>query len=177
MLETSAVHPLVEVADDSALRARVMSPYKPQCQYLKSATLKAEGDIEEGEYLTGNANFQIPESCYIDDTGHFNAVEFNICYNQLMYYTIAKAVKEQSANMFCQWDMETYWRRQLPDILIVDFRSSFKRPLESNNFYGEIEFVSSRLIRAFQYINTLIRFTDDSKGYCEGAVKLAIINN
>jgi hypothetical protein len=34
----------------------------------------------------------IPESCYIDDTGHFNAVEFNICFNQLAYVLFGKCV-------------------------------------------------------------------------------------
>lgn len=168
---------LIQFDDDPELLKRVMSPYKNQCQYLKETSLISEGEIADGEYLTGKATFSIPESCYIDDTGHFNAVEFNICYNQLMYYTIAKAVKEQAAQMFTTWDMEAYWRRQLPDILIVDFKSSFKRPLNSKRFYGQIEFVSSRSIKRFQYINTLIRFTDDEKGHCEGAVKLAIINS
>lgn len=177
MLVTNEVGSAVKYPDDPALLKRVMSPYKDHCQYMKTATLKAEGNLDEGESLTGNARFQIPESCYIDDTGHFNAVEFNICYNQLMYYTIAKAVKEQAAEMFSHWDMDMYWLRQLPDILIADFKSTFKRPLESKNFYGEIEFVASRSIRTFQYINTLIRFNDDGKGYCEGAVKLAIINS
>ncbi len=167
----------IKFADDPVLLERVMSPYKDHCKYMKAATLKAEGNFAEGEYLTGNANFQIPESCYIDDTGHFNAVEFNLCYNQLMYYTIAKAVKEQAAEMFSHWDMGMYWKRQLPDILIADFNSSFRRPLDSENFYGEIEFVASRSIRTLQYINTLIRFTDDGTGHCEGAVKLAIINS
>lgn len=177
MLVTQATSAIVKYPDDPSLLSRVLSPYKEHCQYLKSATLNAEGNLNNGEYLTGNAIFQIPESCYIDDTGHFNAVEFNICYNQLMYYTIAKAVKEQAAEMFRHWNMDMYWRRQLPDVLITDFRSCFKRPLESKHFYGEIEFVASRSIRSFQYINTLIRFTDDGKGYCEGAVKLAIINS
>lgn len=172
--ETTSV---ITYPDDPVLRKRVLLPYKDHCQYLKSATLKAEGNVAEGEYLTGSAHFQIPKSCYIDDTGHFNAVEFNICYNQLMYYTIAKAVKEQGAEMFSHWDMAMYWRRQLPDIFITEFKSNFKRPLESNNFYGEIEFVAFRLIRNLQVISTLIRFTDDGRGYCEGSVKLAINNN
>ncbi len=168
---------IIKYPDDPTLLKQVMKPYKDNCQYLKTTNLTTEGILSDGEYLTGNAQFSIPESCYIDDTGHFNAVEFNICYNQLMYYTIAKAVKEQAAEMFDDWDMETYWRRQLPDILIVDFKSSFKRPLNSNEFFGEIEFISSRAIKSFQYINTLIRFTDGENGYCEGAVKLAIINS
>ena len=33
--------------------------------------------------------------CCIDDTGHFNSVEFHICYNQTLYYTVAKSVQER----------------------------------------------------------------------------------
>jgi hypothetical protein len=32
----------------------------------------------------GSSPVGIAESCYIDSTGHFNAVEFQICANQLM---------------------------------------------------------------------------------------------
>ena len=42
--------------------------------------------------ITGKGRFSIPESCYIDSTGHFNAVEFNICYNQLAYVLFAGCI-------------------------------------------------------------------------------------
>ncbi|MGW6540873.1 FcoT family thioesterase [Streptomyces sp. NPDC055051] len=49
----------------------------------------------DGRPLTGSGMFTIPEPCYIDDTGHFNAVEFNICYNQLAYYTLAAMIRDR----------------------------------------------------------------------------------
>ena len=75
---------------DRELLSLVLRPYKMHCRYLKTADLEAAQD--PGPTVAGN--FEIDESCYIDDTGHFNSVEFNICYNQLAYYLIAKSVQE-----------------------------------------------------------------------------------
>ena len=46
--------------------------------------------------ISAKGRFSIPDSCYIDDTGHFNAVEFNICFNQLAYVPSASASRPTS---------------------------------------------------------------------------------
>src|SRR5882724_11344285 len=73
------------------LVADILKPYRPHARYLRSAQIThfrdkaAEGIAANKGLVTAAGRFSIPESCYIDDTGHFNAVEFNICYNQLAY--------------------------------------------------------------------------------------------
>ncbi|MEO1375818.1 MAG: FcoT family thioesterase, partial [Cyanobacteria bacterium J06635_10] len=56
--------------------------------------------------LPPTTDFSIPESCYIDDTGHFNSVEFNICYNQLFYIIIAYLIKNQLLEVMKDWNLE-----------------------------------------------------------------------
>ena len=65
-----------------------LEPYKENCKYLKKAQfqdketsrlIKKSNSENQGLWFI-QADFSIPESCYIADTGHFNSVEFNICY-------------------------------------------------------------------------------------------------
>lgn len=174
MIDVLEVRPTL--ANDSVLMGHVLRAYKPHCQYLKQATLSPDGDLASGQFLASEASFNIPESCYIDDTGHFNSVEFNICYNQLMYYTIAKSVKEKASSFFDSWTLDQFWQKQLPDILIVDFKSKFKRPINPRAFHGSMEFTKACHGPGFLHMTTQCRFWDDSSGFSEGAVNLAIIN-
>jgi hypothetical protein len=132
--------------------------------------------------LTVSGEFVIEESCYIDDTGHFNAVEFNICYNQLAYYLIAKSVKEGLLPVLRDWSLEDFWRLQLPNILIIDFHSTFKREMRGRVFSGSLSFTDVVRLDRSDWWNPLIvlrtscRFWDGTGGNCRGEVKLAITN-
>ncbi|MBT3017498.1 MAG: FcoT family thioesterase [Candidatus Thiodiazotropha endolucinida] len=161
---------------DAPLMERVLVPYKHNCKYLKLADVIREDDPQEQDKVTGVCEFVIDESCYIDDTGHFNSVEFNICYNQMMYYVIAKSVKEGLMRSFGNWALSDFWKKQLPDILIVDFKSSFRKSINARKFYGEIMFTNIRMRKGLMYINTECRYWDDNNGICSGEVVLAIVN-
>ncbi|NER31346.1 MAG: hypothetical protein F6J89_27955 [Symploca sp. SIO1C4] len=163
--------------NDEILLAEVLKPYKTHCKYLKSAEVIQEGEPQNGGRVIGKCEFEIPESCYIDDTGHFNSVEFNICYNQMMYYVIAKSVKEKLMASFQAWTMSDYWAKQLPDIYIVNFESSFRRAMQARQFWGEIEFINTRIKFGLMYIVTKCRYWDDQGGNCSGNVKLTIVNS
>ena len=165
-----------QFADDTELLARVLRPYRANCVYLKSAEVGADSGI-----VTARCAFAVPESCYIDDTGHLNAVEVTIGYNQMMYYTVAKAVKEGLLDAFAGWTLDDFWKHQLPDILIARFGGRFRRPIDARAFFGEIRFRSverrspgggSPLIVA----DTSYRYWDTAGGRCDGDVTLAIVN-
>jgi hypothetical protein len=130
----------------------------------------------------GRCEFVIPESCYIDDTGHFNSVEFNICYNQMFYYLAAKSVQEGLLPVFAGWTMDDFWARQLSDIFITSYESAFRRPMHGRDvFYGEIEVRQVRRWAppgrpALIWIETSCGFRDDSGGRCTGKIRIAITN-
>jgi hypothetical protein len=165
---------------DPSLLARVLACYRPNCRYLKAAKLTADGDPGDGGRLTLRCEFAIAESCYIDDTGHFNSVEFNICYNQMMYYAVAKSVQEKLMEPFSAWTVDEYWKRQLADFLITDFRSTFKRPLDARQFSGEmvvtdvVRWEASELRPALTVLRTTCRYYDGDRGNCHGAVEVAV---
>lgn len=166
----------VEHRTDEDLLARVLGPYKDHCKYLKSAHVTADAGL-----AAARCEFAVPESCYIDDTGHLNAVEVNIAYNQMMYYLVAKSVKEGLLTGFETWTLDDFWRHQLPDILIARFAGSFRRPIDPRVFSGEMEFRSvARRAPAggapFLHAATAYRYWDAHGGRCDGEATLAIVN-
>lgn len=161
---------------DEALLNRVLAPYKPHCKYLTSAEVTARAGLARAQ-----GSFAIPESCYIDDTGHLNSVEVNIAYNQLMYYLVAKSVQERLLAGFEDWTLDDFWRHQLPDILIARFASNFRRPVNPRDFTGELEFrsVTRRAPGGnspFLHVETVFRYQDAHGGRCDGEATLAFVN-
>lgn len=163
-------------ATDEALLPRVLTPYKDHCRYLLSAEVTAL----PGGLSRVRATFAIAESCYIDDTGHLNAVEVNIAYNQMMYYLVAKSVKERLLTGFEDWTLENFWRHQLPDILIARFASRFQRPIDARDFHGEMEFRSVERRapggKPLLMATTAYRYGDAQGGRCDGDATLAFVN-
>ncbi|QIS05700.1 hypothetical protein F5X71_28365 [Nocardia brasiliensis] len=163
-------------ADDPWLLARVLRCYKPHCRYLRTLEVRTVA-----ETVTATGTFEIPESCYIDATGHLNSVEVNICYNQMLYQTIAVMVRER-LGVFADWTMDDFWRRQLPDILITRFQSEFRRPIDPRRFSGVFtldgsqERTSSRDGTPFTALDTSFRCWDHHGGHCAGVVGLAVVD-
>lgn len=156
---------------DGPLLTRVLAPYKPHCRYIQRARVSNDphcGRID-GELAIG-------ASCYIDDTGHFNSVEFNLCYNQLVYLLIAELVRTDALPALGGMTLEKYFERQLPDVLIHDFSSKFRRPMRTDAFHGTVEIVDATRRAHFALLHTRVSFKDDDGGSCEGAVSLAVVD-
>ncbi|TVL89506.1 FcoT family thioesterase [Streptomyces sp. SAJ15] len=172
----------MEFPNDEALLERVLRVYKPHCRYLTSVTTLAKGDPgEAGGQVSVRGRFHIPESCYIDDTGHFNAVEFNICFNQMYYFIVAKSVKEGLVRALSDWTMDDYWERQLQDMFLVDFRSSFRRAITTGHFWGQLDLTGAQERDGgngpLLILNTEVRYGEDETAACNGKVRLAIRNH
>jgi len=163
-------------ATDHDLLDRVLRCYKPHCRYLTAMCVTTTDGV-----IRSSGNLSIGESCYIDDTGHLNAVEVNICFNQMLYYVIAKAVQERIGPIFATWTMGDYWRRQLPNILIARLTSTFRRPVDPRRFFGEFAITSAtqRRLRPEDppliALDTEFRCWDEAGGEASGTVAVAIV--
>jgi hypothetical protein len=161
-----------------ALLDEVLRCYKPHCRYLTSAVVE-----QDGEVLRGKGVMRIPESCYIDDTGHLNSVEVGICYNQLLYQVIATIVRDGLAPELSDWTLEDFWRRRLPDVLIAHFGCDFRRPIDAREFHFEltVQRITRRKLRPdadpLISVETTFRCWDDNNGACSGAVRVAIVGS
>ncbi|TCO60646.1 FcoT family thioesterase [Actinocrispum wychmicini] len=168
----------VSYATDFDLLGQVLECYKPHCRYLKTMAVS----LVDGQ-VSGTAELAIGESCYIEDTGHLNAVEVNIAYNQMLYYVVAMAVREKMAPVVSTWTMAEYWRRRLPDILITRLVSRFQWPVDPRAFQGEFTLtnISQRRLTPSSpplvALDTAFRFWDDRRGRSDGEVTVAIIGS
>jgi hypothetical protein len=108
VLETYAV--------DEAILAGVLQPYRENCHYQRDVEVQKSPGVAQ-------ARFAIGESCYIADTGHFNAVECNVCYNELGYYLLAICIDRRLFPSLEPWTLADFWQRQLSDVLIYSFSS------------------------------------------------------
>lgn len=158
---------------DSTLET-VLTPYKLHCRYLQSATVEMPSNSTS--LLKAHGRFSIPESCYIADTGHFNAVEFNICYNQLTYCLLAQAIDNQLLNVLRPWSLSEFKRRQLSDFLIVDFSSTFRQPLNARQFDGWVEINKATVRQRNIFMKTSCAFKDDSGATSHGGAVIVILN-
>lgn len=161
-------------AIDPEFLARVLTPYRSHCRYLKSACAEFEG--EPGwESLVMRGEFGIDASCYIDDTGHFNAVEFNICYNQLAYVHLGYCIERGILPALADYDPARFHERQLSNFLIANIHSSYHAQLNPRRFRGEVRLFSARKGPRFSILKTTCRFHDETTGRSEGEVKLVVL--
>jgi hypothetical protein len=184
-LEHAGVGHRLPMAISDAFVAEILKPYRAYAKYLKSAEITQfskvamqDGTADES-LVTGTGRFSIPESCYIDDTGHFNAVEFNICYNQLAYVVFGKCV--EAGLMHQLWRVNVaipsfadYKRHQLPAMLIVRVDGvRFFKPMKSDDFRGELSIDRMTLLGQAGFFFTSITFSDCEGVKAKGNVVLA----
>ena len=164
--------------------AEILKPYRREATYLRSARLEsvrdkrdlAPGSKETG-LITASGRFSIPNSCYIDSTGHFNAVEFNICFNQLAYVVFGKCIdldvlknlRLDDSNM----SFGEFRRNQLSSMLIVKIESRYYKMLKPANFKATLSIDRVAATGGAFFCFTSIDFSDDEGVKAKGTVLLA----
>lgn len=157
------------------LLVRVLEPYSYKgCRYLLDAEYKA---TENSVFALGN--FRITESAYIKGTGHFNAAEFLIAFNQLAYSAFAPAILNEEIPVLRGWSIADYFNYQLPSMLIKTASSRFKRPVNAEKFSARLLCKDFEVIeRTWRYLKVpcTIEFWDEDGGTASGEVELAALN-
>ena len=163
---------------EHSLMEEVLTPYREHCRYLKEASIEcvAEGAANSGQSRIGHGVFSIPESCYIDDTGHFNAVEFNICYNQLAYVTFAAFAVTNQIDPLRNMTLNEFRAKQLPNMLIGSLCSTFKRQINARSFRGRIRFNRLSARGGALFMKTSVEFADQDGGAANGEVLLVLLD-
>lgn len=157
------------------LLAQVLEPYSYKgCRYLVDARYHATGNAM---YATGN--FSIPESVYIRSTGHFNAVELVLCFNQLAYSAFAPAVRNGQIDGFRGWSLDDYFANQLSSMLIRATSSRYRRQINAQKFSARLTCSDIEVVeRSWRYLKVpcAIEFSDDDGGSAFGEFELAVLN-
>jgi len=159
---------------DDGFMTQVLKPYFEHSRYLKRARFQ-HAESFDPQSLIMNGEFSIPESCYIDDTGHFNAVEYNISFNQICYVHLAHCIKNRLIPELSDYDMDTFWEKQLPNVLIAKLTSSYQSQMNAKRFYGTYGINAIKKTSKCTFIKTYCHFHDDGNGKSTGEVTLAIL--
>ncbi|OBK23991.1 hypothetical protein A5635_18380 [Mycobacterium asiaticum] len=157
------------------LLARVLEPYAYKgCRYLIDASYKATADS-----VLAYGNFSINEPAYIRSTGHFNAVELVMCFNQLAYCAFAPAVLNEEIPVLRGWSISDYFDLQLPSMLIKNTSSRFRRPIHAQKFSARLLCQNFKVMeRSLRYLSVpcAIEFWDEFGGAATAEVELAALN-
>ncbi|MCV7228492.1 FcoT family thioesterase [Mycolicibacterium komossense] len=160
---------------DEDLLVRVLEPYSyKDCRYLLDAQYKA---TEDSVFALGN--FSITESAYIRGTGHFNAAEFLIAFNQLAYSAFAPAILNEEIPVLRGWSIADYFDYQLPSMLIKTSSLRFRRPINAPKFSARLLCKDFEIVeRTWRYLKVpcTIEFWDEDGGAASGDVELAALN-
>lgn len=157
------------------LLSKVLEPYSYKgCRYLIDAQSKATENS-----VLAYGNFQIKESSYIRSTGHFNAAELVLCFNQLAYSAFAAAVLNNDIPALRGWSIDDYYRHQLSSMLIKRTSSQFRKPINPHKFSARLMCQNFQVIeRSWRYllVPCAIEFWDEDGGAASGEIDLAALN-
>lgn len=105
----------------------ILSPY--WTPFVQNATL-----VQTDEYIGLNSRLGVAKPWYCDSTGHLNAVELNLAFNQMMYITIGEAITAELITELSDYDRRIFLKKYWPDFLITKVESEFKAPLHVDAF-------------------------------------------
>lgn len=155
---------------------RILIPYRKECHYLKRAKIIFESKNNETvAKFTGD--FEIDRSCYIDDTGHFNAVEFNICYNQLAYASFGYCIQEGMMPELVHFKGDRFFKEQLSNFLIARINSSYSSEIDAKDFQGELGLQKAITRNGNVFLYTYCNFRDSERVKSKGEVLLVCTNS
>lgn len=157
----------------------ILIPYRDNCKYLKNCSINYQ-DNNSDFLFDSLGDFGILESCYIDDTGHFNAVEFNICYNQIAYTTLGHTIRSDFFQSFLpehfvrsKLTYDIYKEKQLSSMFIVKIESKYLKPIKASGFQGRFYVDKLSYLSKTIFVHTSMDFLQDDTLKASGKVLLA----
>ena len=172
-----------QVSVPQAMIDETLDCYLEHCRYLRSATLEYRRDgaafaTEYGEVsFLSRGRFSSVPPWYIRDTGHFNSIEFNLCYNQLSYVSLAHATTlGEIPWLWRHTDAGDIQSKKLSDALITRFSSRFHHAMQSAEFVGDF-WVARAVVRGGRlFIKTGMAVTaPDGQRCSSGEVNTVIL--
>jgi hypothetical protein len=170
---------------DKDLLDRTLACYFPHVRYLRSARIEFSDQHEPFEtelgscVAIGRGDFTGRPAWYIRNTGHFNAIEFNICYNQLAFVLLAQCIKSHAIPaLSAHLPEHEFFARMLPDLVIHRYSVTFERPMLAPEFRASVGIlkVVNKMGRLF--LQTQCRVAPPEGPWCSrGDVTLAVLRS
>lgn len=140
-------------------------------RYLTAAQIsKKENDI----FL--KAEFSIKESCYLSPgSGHFNAIEALMCFNQMFYVTMLAGIEKKLFPFYEDITPDDFNQNRRSVYILELEKIKFKKQIDNNDFHGILEFKPLHRIKNRIYIDCRLGFgNDEACDSFSGNIKLFI---
>ena len=105
---------------------RILEPYEP----YRTNVIRDSYIIFEKDEILLYSYLGVDEPWYCNNTGHLNAVDLNLCFNQMMYILIGEGIASGRIPFLKKWNQEDFFRFYWSDFVIAKISSTFKKPLQ-----------------------------------------------
>lgn len=122
------------------------------------------------------AGFSIKESCYLSpNSGHFNAVESLMCFNQMLYVALLGGIKEKMFSFYNHITPDDFNKHRRKVYILEMEKIKFKKQIDNNYFQGFLELKPMHKVKDKIYVNCRFGFGNDNKCNCfSGNIKVFI---
>jgi hypothetical protein len=145
----------------------MLQAYYPECRYLKEANF---------DFPKMESKFSIPKTFYGSQSGHFNATEMMMCYNQMSYAFFAKSLEEGLIEPVGTLPLNEFIKCQMGNCLLARLNNiKFKSQIDAKDFSGKIVLKKSPKRGNNVFVTTDFSFYDTNGGYASGEALIAFI--
>ena len=112
-----------------------------------------------GEVTKLLAQFSIKESCYLSPgSGHFNAVEAIMCFNQMLYVELLAGIEKKMFPFYLHISPDEFNQNRRKVYLLEFEKIKFKKQINNNSFYGFVEIKPRHTVADKIYIDCRFGF-------------------
>ncbi len=122
-------------------KTRMIDPQKIEAilkPYWKPIVKESHILQTEDKYIVLQSVLEINGLWYSDSTGHMNALDLNLAFNQMMYIAIACGIDLGWISNLKNYGWDDFENKYWSDFLIVSIHSEFKAQLHTNKFLGVV---------------------------------------
>lgn len=155
----------------SQIVSMMIDGYFRHCRYLTSAEIA----YDNKNFAHARGDFKIGSCCYCTGTGHFNASELPLCFNQLGYSMFAAGVENgyflelgmHSAKEFLSAQRNRCFIAKIEKIL-------FKKPINPKDFFGSVDIVNVSKCSGNCFYRINSSFYDSREGKASASFLIAV---
>jgi len=148
------------------------------CTYVAKGTryiTSAQISSEEDSGINLSCTLSIKESCYLSPgSGHFNAVEAIMCFNQMLYVALLGGIEKKIFPFYKHITPEEF-NKNRRKVLILEFEKiKFREQIDNHNFVGKINLKPLHVIKDKIYTDCHFSFGNNQKQSFHGNIKVFI---
>ena len=136
------------------IRKALITYVAKNTQYLTKAQI-----CKKDNTVILNADFSINESCYLSPgSGHFNAVEALMCFNQMIYVSLLAGIENKMFYFYNNITPDDF-NQHRREVYILEFeKMKFRKQIDNKHFQGVLELKPLHIIKDKIYVSCKLGF-------------------